>query len=221
MIDSKDFIVKVLLNKNKERNHTDVTKPQIASKEGANGEKGQFFQLSLLAKKTGPRSVQGKKILFNVWNNGQRAILFDDIANALENEKYTISKIDGGAILNDSGTDGVLFYGELCTEEARDPETGAPFIYERTDINGKPLINPKTGKSNTANSIQMFILDFEFKNGTKEILFAAEQRRMFEHRIKVTSGSDNPITVDEEELERNVTETVDSTNAAKPITKVK
>jgi hypothetical protein len=170
---NKDFIVKVLLNKNNPK-HTDATKPQLATRPGVNNHIGEFFQVSLLLKSEKAKIEEGKRKIFNIWDTGQRALIFDKLKNALADEKNYELDIDKNAILKDTA---IYFSGELKTEKT-------PFEYYMTDTNGKHLVNGITKKDITRKFVQMFIFDFEDENGTAEVLLANEIDRAKRHTIE-------------------------------------
>jgi len=172
---NKDFIVKVLKSKTNAK-HIDATKPQIAAKPGANGQLGEFFQVSLLAKRDSAKVVEGKKKIFNIWNTGQRALIFDEIKNALAIPANYELDADKNVCLKDSA---IYFAGELQTEKT-------PFTYTMVDADGKPLINSRTKLPQTRKFVQMFIFDFEMENGTGEVLLAGEVDRA---RRSIVEGS--------------------------------
>jgi len=188
---SKEYEIKILLNqktldsKTKKPLHIDVTKPQEAQNEGISGEKGKFFQVSLLASKEKTssgkkKSTQGKTITFNIWDTGVRALLFQDIADELAAGKLTLDSA-GNAILTEYGADGSLL------KEDCPPHILWDTVQDKalTDGNGAPIIR---------DFLQLFIFDFEEAEGTASILFASEQRRRLAH--PVNQSSEQPVTAE-------------------------
>lgn len=198
-VTNKDFEVKVLMNTRGDKDHKDVTVPQVAKKPGANGKTGKFFQVSLKVKDEGAIVEQGRKYIFSIWDSGQRALIFEKIARLLlDKNNFDIDDLDKGAIIKNNK---LIFRGDLCTEFAIDTY-GKRFSYHRTGTDGKPLINPRTKMPTPTNTVSMFIFDFERNNGTKEVLFAAECNRAFEHRVEKTEPDEDTggkVTLEEEQ----------------------
>jgi len=178
---NKDFIVKVLKSRTNPK-HTDATKPQVAAKPGANGQPGEFFQVSLLLKNKTAKVEEGKRKIFNIWDSGQRALIFDSIREALtEPNNYTVEST-GDIVLKDTA---IYFCGELKSEKT-------PFKYTMKDAKGNNLINPVTKKPVERKFVQIFVFDFEEENGTAEVLLAGEVDRAKRNIVIEDDNSDEP-----------------------------
>ena len=188
---AKEFEIKVLLNKKTKdaKNnilHKDVKLPQVAQNEGINGEKGEFFQLSLLTTKEKTASGKkkdtlGKAVIFNLWDTGNRMLLFQSIKEELANTKFELDS-EGNALLTDYGCDGSNvkrdcpnhFLWDAIKNETLKDQSGSPIIRD---------------------FIQMFIFDHEENDGTIDVLFASEKRRRLQHPV-VAQPSEKQITVE-------------------------
>lgn len=177
-MNTKDFQIQVLLDKKAGTTHKDSTLPRVATKKNSRGLLGEFFVLSLLVISNSAKISQGKPIKFTVWNDGQRALIFDKLKNALANPTNVTKDLDGNAILSDNAA---FLNGELRKED-----TG--FLYKMTDSDGK-VITDATGAPRLLDYVQIFVTDFEIENGTADIIIANEIRQAKKDIIEIAEQS--------------------------------
>jgi hypothetical protein len=161
-----DYQIKVLLDLKTGTTHKDATLPRISLKANAQGQKGEFFVVSLMPLSKGPKFVFGKAVKFTIWNTGQRAEIFNRLKNLLLTPADVTVDADKNAILSDTAG---FFAGSLRKEDCG-------FFYTMTDSDGKPLVDSK-GIPQTRNYVQVFVFDFEQDNGTADIIIANEVNR--------------------------------------------
>lgn len=155
-----DYQIKVLLDLKTGTTHKDATLPRIAIKANAQGQKGEFFVVSLMPLSKGPKFVFGKAIKFTIWNTGQRAEVFSRLKNLLLTPADVTLDADKNVILSDTAG---FFAGSLKKEDCG-------FFYTMTDSDGKPLMN--NGVPQQRNYVQEFVFDFEQDNGTADIIIS-------------------------------------------------
>jgi hypothetical protein len=159
-----DYQIKVLLDLKAGTTHKDATLPRIALKPNAQGQKGEFFIVSLMPLTKGPKIVFGKPTKFPIWNTGQRSEVFNRLKNDLATSTPELD-VDKNAIINETIT---VFCGSLKKQDCG-------FFYTMTDADGKPLMN--NGVPQTRNYVQVFVFDFEQDNGTADIIITNEINR--------------------------------------------
>ena len=153
-----DYQIKVLLDLKTGTTHKDATLPRISLKANAQGQKGEFFVVSLMPLSKGPKFVFGKAVKFTIWNTGQRAEIFNRLKNLLLTPADVTVDADKNAILSDTAG---FFAGSL-------KKWDCGFFYTMTDSDGKALMN--NGVAQTRNYVQEFVFDFEQENGTADII---------------------------------------------------
>ena len=163
-MNTKYFEVSILQGKDKIA-HPDVTKPQTALKPDANGNKGRFYHVSVVAPLTLLANGfnidnQVKHIGFTIFESGNRSEVFKRIEEALSDpsnfDKITLSAGDAAKIHR-------TVYGI-----AGDLRIEATVTHTFTGANGKPV---------ESHSVQEFIFQCEEDSGAAELIMAGAHRR--------------------------------------------
>jgi hypothetical protein len=172
----RNFEIRILKNKDLKKGHTDARLPQESTKPDAAGNKGKYYQVSILAAKITVNGFasrpQGKAIVFNVFDNGNRALLFQDIADALANDANCTLLSDGSILLEKTT---ISAPGNICREE-----TG--FAYYITNAAGEKILGANKLPIQSTH-VQAFIFDFEDETGLGGAIIDAEIRRAMKHRV--------------------------------------
>jgi hypothetical protein len=178
----RNFEIKILKNKDLKKGHTDARLPQESTKPDAAGNKGKYFQVSVLAAKVIVNGFasrpQGKPIVFNVFDNGNRALKFQDYENILADpSKYTV--LANGDILLDKSE-------ESAPGNLRREETG--FAYYITNAAGEKILGADKLPIQSTH-VQAFIFDFEDETGLGDAIIDAEIRRAMKHRVPMAEDN--------------------------------
>jgi len=150
----------------------DATKPHISANPDSTGQKANYYQISILPLKTmmnGAMCRPGSKpMIFNIFENGIRSMVFQEIQETLSNPKnYTL--LNNGDIILDKSIYGTS--GTALTEECG-------FSYTMTNTKtGKPIIDPNTGLPKLRHTVRVYIFEWELSENDAESIIAAEVRR--------------------------------------------
>jgi len=150
----------------------DATNPHISVHPDSTGQKANYYQISILPLKIVTNGVMcrpsSKPMVFNIFENGIRSIVFQEIQEALSDEKnYT--KLNNGDIIIDKMVYGAS--GTAITEECG-------FSYTMTNTKtGKPIIDSTTGLPRLRKTIRVYIFEWELSENDAESIIAAEVRR--------------------------------------------
>ena len=168
-METRAYEIKIVKSK-KDPKH-DITKPLTATQTDKSRPAGEYFLLELLAKKVMVNGVmtrpQKRRIPLTVFNSADQSVLFNDIQEALSDEKnYT--KSEEGLSIN-PGVLGVC--GLLISRSAGG-------VYKVIDNStGKPLViaaGPHKGEEATRSEIRFFCHEEE----DPEVRFAQEYARI-------------------------------------------
>lgn len=175
-MNAKLFEVKILLNKDPKKGHTDATKPQLAKADATTGLQGKYYHVSVTAPMVMKNGFavpqQTKSIAFPIFETGTRNEIFKNIEEVLSDPaNYTI--VNGDVKLNRTA---MGMEGDLVVEEV-------DFAYEMTNSDGTKIIDPLTKKPRLRRSIQMFIFASEDEQGLTDVIMAAEETRARRHAV--------------------------------------
>ena len=192
-MESKDFKITVI----KGKNSADVLEPQVATKPDANGQKGEYYHVSVssgLTMKNGfNKPTQGRRIAFTIFKNGTRSLIFNLIYNALGDKENYTELPDGNIEIKPSS---LAFGGNYMAKKV-------DFHYYLVGTDGKNLIDQATKLPRQDNVVRSFIFDFEDESGLTDIILAGEERRAARRAVSTPEGS-VATTVQEEEEDPNV-----------------
>jgi len=205
---AKQFTITIMKSRT-DASH-DAINPRKATKPGARGQTGEFYQFSVRAIENSNDFEQGRLILFNVWNNGARALLFNRIKNILVPEgkdktwEYDVDK-------NITIFQEVLApKGQLVTESVE-----PYYLWDASAKNGKGdyILDLRTGLPRVSSFLRIFIFRFEFDaedggDGSIDAIIENEKRVARAH----------PVLTPEDNTS-NVRQTIESTTASAQTTK--
>lgn len=168
----------------------DATQPNVSKNKDAQGELGRYYRISTMAVMTmvdGVMTRPGKSSTWNVFENGNRKDLFNDITQKLSDPKnYTL--LTNGDIVLDRLTLGIS--GILLTEECG-------FHYTIIDPKtGKASIDNSTGLPRLLHTVKVYVTKDELDTGEAETIIAAAVRR----------AKKNEVTTEEEKEAASATE---------------